>query len=47
MLFCKKATKKAKVAANDTQAQIQSLRAQVEQLLNQKVNGTHITPFGR
>ncbi|MCQ8279945.1 hypothetical protein NFI95_15995 [Acetobacteraceae bacterium KSS8] len=37
MLFCKKATKKAKTVASDTQEQIQTLRAQVEKLLNQKV----------
>ena len=37
MGFSKKVTDKAKDVASDTQDQIQSLRAQVEQLLNQRV----------
>ncbi len=37
MLFSKKTAKTVKDVASDTQDQIQSLRAQVEQLLNQRV----------
>jgi ElaB/YqjD/DUF883 family membrane-anchored ribosome-binding protein len=37
MLFSKKATKTVKDVASDTQDQIQNLRSQVEQLLNQRV----------
>ena len=39
MGFSNKVASKAKTVADDTQEQIQSLRAQVEQLLNQ-----HVTP---